>query len=265
MGDINYAPVILDMTWSYSRLHSFDDCPYRWYLRYIRQCPPKELFFSSYGKFVHELLCSYYRDGVSRDRIAQRFLTEFRESVPRAAPSRKVLMNYFWDALRYLENMEPLPYKPLAVEERCSFQCGGFTMTGIIDFVGERDGELVVVDHKSRKIKPRSGKGKATKSDELLDAYLRQLYLYAEAVREKFGKLPAALCLNCFREGLLIEEPFSPEQFQAAKTWAAEQVERIAGESDFRPDMDFFKCRYLCEMQDDCEYYQMNNSGRRNT
>ena len=35
MGDICYAPLIDDMTWSYSRVKSFEDCPYKWFLKYI--------------------------------------------------------------------------------------------------------------------------------------------------------------------------------------------------------------------------------------
>lgn len=35
MGEISYRPLIEAMTWSYSRLEIFDDCPYRWFLTYI--------------------------------------------------------------------------------------------------------------------------------------------------------------------------------------------------------------------------------------
>ena len=41
MHVINYAPVIDDMIWSYSRIRSFYDCKYRWYLKYIRISPRK--------------------------------------------------------------------------------------------------------------------------------------------------------------------------------------------------------------------------------
>lgn len=50
MGEVNYAPLIDDMVWSYSRIKAFEDCPYRWYLKYIKKFHGKDMFFSSYGK-----------------------------------------------------------------------------------------------------------------------------------------------------------------------------------------------------------------------
>lgn len=46
MGEVNYKPIIQDMTWSYSRIKSFNDCPYRWFLKYIH---PHQLIRSVFG------------------------------------------------------------------------------------------------------------------------------------------------------------------------------------------------------------------------
>lgn len=54
MGDVNYAPLIDEMVWSYSRVRAFEDCPYRWYLKYIRHLRGKDMFFASYGTFMHK-------------------------------------------------------------------------------------------------------------------------------------------------------------------------------------------------------------------
>lgn len=56
MGEVNYAPLIDDMVWSYSRIKAFEDCPYRWYLKYIKKFHGKDMFFSSYGTFMHKLI-----------------------------------------------------------------------------------------------------------------------------------------------------------------------------------------------------------------
>ena len=42
MGEVNYAPLIDDMVWSYSRIKAFEDCPYRWYLKYIKKFHGKD-------------------------------------------------------------------------------------------------------------------------------------------------------------------------------------------------------------------------------
>ena len=61
MGEVNYAPLIDDMVWSYSRIKAFEDCPYRWYLKYIKRFHGKDMFFSSYGTFMHKLIELYHK------------------------------------------------------------------------------------------------------------------------------------------------------------------------------------------------------------
>ena len=69
MADISYEPIIKDMTWSYSRVKAFDMCPYMWYLKYIQRLPGKEMFFSSYGSFVHKILEMYYKEELAKSRL----------------------------------------------------------------------------------------------------------------------------------------------------------------------------------------------------
>lgn len=96
----------------------------------------------------------------------------------------------------------------------------GVPFIGYIDFLGELDGSLYVVDNKSRVLKPRSKREKPTKTDEELDAYLKQLYLYSAAVEEEYGVRPCKLCFNCFRTDTFIEEPFLDKDYEGAKPMA---------------------------------------------
>lgn len=77
MGEISYEPLIRDMTWSYSRIKAFDDCPYRWYLKYIRypKVRGKDMFFANYGKFVHELLASFYSGEKTAVQVEAEYLS----------------------------------------------------------------------------------------------------------------------------------------------------------------------------------------------
>lgn len=258
MGDISYEPLIRDMTWSYSRVKAFDDCPYRWYLKYIRypHADGKRLFFSDYGKFMHELLESYYKGGRTPDDLLYIYLTEFRQRVNPPAPGKKVFENYFTDGADCLRGLRQPEQTVLAVEEKVEFSIKDTPFVAYIDLVTEdAGGSISLTDNKSRALKPRSGRGKPTKADDELDEYLKQLYLYSAAVKKKYGRLPDKLCFNCFRTGTLIEEPFGNEAYNAALSWFLRRIEDIAAEQDFTPDIEYFKCRYLCGMQDRCEYY----------
>lgn len=262
MGEVIYAPLIEDMVWSYSRVKAFEDCPYRWYLKYIRRLPGKDMFFSDYGSFVHKLIELYFLGEKTRDELRDIYLREFRSHVKGRAPSLKVFENYFKSGLSYIQNIVPFPYNMVAVEKRVDFKMDGIPFVGYIDYLGEKDGDLYVVDNKSRTLKPRSARASPTKADEELDAYLRQLYIYSAAVEQECGKKPKVLCFNCFRAPIFIKEPFQEQAYAESKEWLKERVARITAESDFRPDIEYFKCTHLCEMKGYCEYYRLSQKKR---
>ena len=143
-----------------------------------------------------------------------------------------------------------------SVEERMEFDIDGIPFVGYIDFLGELDGEYYIIDNKSRALKPRSGRAVPTKKDIELDEMLVQLYIYAAAVKQKYGKFPKALCFNCFRNGVFIEEPFVLDKYYKVISWVKENIEIIKQESDFSPWLDYFACTYICGYSDDCCYWQ---------
>lgn len=257
MGDICYAPLIDDMTWSYSRVKSFETCPYKWYLRYIVGLHGKRMFFADYGTFMHKLLESFHKGEATPQQLVERYLCDFKKEVGGFAPSGRVLANYFQGGLQYLRTLQPVQTKVLGVEKEVCFSVGTYPFVGYIDLLCEQDGSLIVIDNKSRNLKPRSKRAKPTKTDAELDEYLRQLYIYSIAVENEYGRLPTKLCFNCFREQVFIQEPFSEKAFAASQEWLLSNIAKIRTESEFKPSVEFFKCTYLCEMQDHCEYFDL--------
>ena len=187
----SYQSDIDRMTWSYSRIKAFTDCPYRWYLRYIRGLPGKDLFFASYGTFLHRLLAQYYKGEALPDQLCKTYLQTFRQAVSGHAPSPAVFSAYFSGGLQYLRCLQPLPYRVLAVEQRLDFQINGIPCVGYVDVLGERDGQLCIIDHKSKQLKPRSRRAKPTKADKVLVYYNRihiSLHLYPPVRRKTSAK-----------------------------------------------------------------------------
>ncbi len=257
MPEPDYAPFIRDMTWSWSRVRSFRDCPYRWFLRYIKERPGTENFFSSYGSFVHGLMDAYYKGAIPAKDLRSAYTTRFRQEVRGRPPNQKVFSRYFKDGLAAFSPFAPLPFTKIDTEKEVSFTAGGLPMRGFLDYIGESKDGLVIVDHKSRTLKPRSGRRKPTRSDLELDEYMMQLALYAEAVRQTYGEYPAELCFNCFRSGVLIREPYRKELTDAAVFQIRNEVEAIERERDFSPSLEWFKCGYLCEYNNSCEYFDL--------
>ena len=256
MGDVSYRPLIEDMTWSYSRIKSFGDCPYGWFCRYIRGEKEAPMFYASYGSFIHSLLRRFYDGELSKEALPVEFLLHFSTEVRGERPAQSTVVKYIHSGHDYLKNFEPFPYNVLGVEKELHFDLDGVPFVAYVDFIGEKDGKLVILDHKSRELKPRSGKKKPTAKDQELDVILRQLYLYAHGVRQISGDFPSLLCVNSFRNGNLIEEPFRESAYQESMDWAKREIEEISAEEDFRPQTDYFQCRYLCGFHHDCCFWQ---------
>lgn len=257
MGEVSYKPIIEDMTWSYSRVNSFDGCRYAWFLKYILGIKETDKFYSSYGSLVHKLLEEYYRGDIKKEDMLKEFLYRYQDAVKGERPRGDTVEKYINGAIQYLNDFTPLPFKMIEVEKRIDFVYEGKHIIGFIDFLGQtEDGELVIVDHKSGDIKPRSKRAKPTVKDAELDQKLRQLYVYSIAIEKEYGKTPKYLCFNCFRTGNLIQEEFEPAKYEEAKQWLANSISDIENAEEFYPSLDMFSCKWICGVSHQCEFWE---------
>jgi len=253
-GEI-YRPLIEDIVWSYSNLESFHDCRYRWFLKYIKHCKPEDKFYASYGLFMHTLLEKFYRGEMSKDEMLTTFLTAFSTEVLGTRPKASIVQKYIQRGIDYLKSFEPFPYKTVAIEEKIDFSVDDIKLTCRIDYIGEdENGDIIVIDNKSRDLKERSTRKQPTLKDKELDSMLKQLYLYSAAIKEKYGKFPKYLCFNCFKAGVFIKEPFVEEAYNNTIDWIKNTVDEIKETDDFYPNREFFACHYICGMSSQCCY-----------
>lgn len=254
MANLSYKPLIDDMTWSYSRIEAFNDCPHRFFLKYIKGYEDADKFYASYGSFIHKLLEQYYKGELNKNDMLTTFLLDFAKEVKGVRPQETTVQKYIEAGCEYLRGFSPFPYKMIDVEKRVEFTIGEYNFIGFIDYLGEEDGKLYIVDNKSRNLKPRSNRAKPTVKDKELDSMLKQLYIYSVAIEQEYGVLPEALCFNCFKSGVFIKEQFDIHKYEAAKQWALDSIEKISHAEDFEPNRDFFSCFYICGVSDHCEY-----------
>lgn len=263
MSEGKYSSLINKMTWSYSRLECFNTCRYKWFLEYIDdplriKSEPK--FYSSFGSLVHQLIEEYYKGELKKEDMRVAYLARFSKEVRGERPPGDIVDKYIKAGYEYLKSFEPFPYNVVDVEKRVQFEIAGHKFIGFIDYLGEKDGEFYVVDNKSRDLKPRSKRKKPTLKDKELDDMLRQLYLYAGAIQQEYGKFPVKLCFNCFRNKTFIEEPFVEMRYTEAVEWATRTIEKIQRANDFYPNIDYFFCRYLCDYSRECCYVDRKGS-----
>lgn len=246
---------IQESKWSFSRLKAFEDCKYKWFLKYICDEDECDQFFSSFGKFVHKILEQFNNGLINKNEALSMFLSDFQSEVAGERPAYSIVENYINDALTYFRFMKPFEYNTLGVEKRVEFSVDKYEFVGYIDYLGELGGEIIMVDHKSKTLKPRKP-GKKRSSDDELDEMLKQMYLYSTAVFNEYHKFPSYLCFNCYRSDEFIKEPFSMSAYEETQKWAKNLIEEILNTKSFNPCPDYFKCKYLCSYHDSCEYYK---------
>lgn len=260
MGEYNF--LLDNMTWSFSRLSSFDQCPHEWYLKYIEEAERYDSgFFSSFGGFCHEILESWLKGSHKTCELAEVFVTGYDEAIPNAE-------NYSWNdgyfdsgAYFFSEGIEVLnrylsDKAICGVEKEIHTTISGKPFVGYIDLLLQDDeGNYIITDHKSSKT-PLRKDGEPLKSCEKKWLnYKRQLYLYSKAVYEETGKYPTKLVWNFFRDRNICEIKFDEREYNEALKWAEETIKRIYKERRYEPNPDMFYCANLCDYsKEECGY-----------
>lgn len=248
------------MEWSYSRINSFTDCPYAWFLKYIKELPSVQNFYSQYGKFMHHILQRYFKGELRQWELGSYYISKFALQVTMRPQRASTYVKYFKNGLDYLSGFSWPTSKILGVEREIHYKIGNKPAWGFID-LEEQDGGIIVTDHKSAELKQRSNRKKPTQDDALLDEMFRQLYLYSLGIYECYGEYPKKLRFNPFRTGMFVEEQFSLEKLKASVGWADNQITTITYNENWYPKIDYFRCNFLCDQRENCEYYQINRGG----
>ena len=254
---MKYSAIIDGMTWSYSRIQCFESCPYSFLLKYIMHAKQGRLFFSEFGKLIHQIIGMSLGGFLDKSDAVEYYCQKFPACTKCGVPNKNISESYFKSGLAYIKTMQ-LPTEPLMIEQRGDFEIDGRQFVGIIDCAYLDNGITVLQDHKSHDLKQRSGREKPTKGDVELDRYLRQLYIYSILFKDKTGKYPGVLRFNCYRTQTEISEKFDPEVLETVSKWATQTVEQIIDNDDWSPNIDYWKCRYLCDVNSECEFYQAN-------
>lgn len=235
--------------YSFSKLSSFKQCPYGYYLRYVLGKKGVGNAFSSYGSLVHSVLERYAKGEMEVWDLPKVYEREFDAAVPERFPFNKYVVlrdTYYKQGLEFLKSFQGYgEYKILGVEQPFDRNIEDWLFTGIIDLVIEdKNGKLIVRDYKSKA---------SFKNDQEKFEYARQLYLYSAYVKEKFGRFPDELQFLMFRKQHLVSIPFDLTNYEEAIAWAKSTVEDIRGAIDFPPHCEEFYANNLCNHRLYCE------------
>lgn len=168
------------MRWSFSRLNSYETCPYSWYMQYILGEPGETNFYAESGIAMHKTLEALEKKVITVED-APAFFNKLWN--PKFDVKESIIDNSYEAQMLYLTSLtghELDNYEILGAEKRCSFEIDGIKFIGMIDLLlKDKDGNIIIVDHKSHKrLLGKNGKPLKAEAKTLLD-YKRQQYLYS--------------------------------------------------------------------------------------
>lgn len=256
-----YSFLIDSMEWSFSRLNSFCQCKYEWYLQYIESAVGQNNFYAEFGKFCHTILEKYAKGELSLFELADYFDAHYDEEVPSMVyhKTADIRQNYRDKAVEYFENidLDLGKYEILGIEKKCNFTVGGKPFVGYIDLLlrDKKTGGIIILDHKSSEY-PLGKRGQVLKSEEKkFKSYKRQLYLYAIQVYNEYGIYPEKVGWNYFKNRKWLFLDFDKADYDEAQNWALSTIAEINEEEKFNPNVDFYYCHNLCRYRNSyCEY-----------
>ena len=251
--------IVDGFTWSFSRLESFYQCPYAWYKTYIDCVPRISGFYAQYGSLCHKLLEEYIKGDISIFEISSEYAQRFDTEITAKAPYNKytdIRESYFQKGQNYFDNIDlDLDNKKiLGTEEKVNFDLYNKPFVGFIDLrYVDKDGTMVISDHKSASIGFKKKGGVATKDKDKMLKYTYQLYLYSIPFVESGTKIDY-LEWNFFNDRRIYRIPWDKSGYEEAKQWACDTIDLIESESEWAANPDWYKCAWICDHRDICPY-----------
>ena len=137
-------------------------------------------------------------------------------------------------------------YDIVSTEDKFLLNIAGHNFVGISDLIlkDRETGKMIVIDHKTKS--PSSMKNE-------IGLYRKQLYIYAEHVKQKYGIYPDEIRFNMIKSRSWIIEPFSLTRHRETLQWVEDMIDVISIEEEWLEQPNYYFCRYICPMLQHCD------------
>ena len=252
-----YKNILNGFTWSFSRLTSYEYCPYSWYQRYIENGDGIGSFYAENGSAMHEIFDGLVKGKIKLEDAPSEYLERFNSIKNRV--NHNIMDNTFESCINYLCTIQEDildDYEIIASELEVNFKVKKYKFTGFIDLLlRDKDGSLIIVDHKSAEPFLKKDGSPYAKARELLTNYTRQLSLYSIAVKKMYGEYPTKLVFHHFKNnGELTVLKFDELVLQETIDWAVGVIKKIYKDEEFLPITKTGFCYRLCNYRRNCAY-----------
>lgn len=181
----------VDHIWSFSKLNSFSQDPYEWYLKYILKEPSDkdgQNAYGVYGNMVHDIMEDYYNGKIARNECLDVFkqkweelsLLNLRFNYVDDASEKRLKEKYYIDLVDFFENFATIGQEhecEVPIDVLLENKNGREVFFGYIDFLSHQNDKYYIIDYKTSTIYAKNK----------MEEHARQLLLYAIGLRQREG------------------------------------------------------------------------------
>lgn len=237
-------------SYSFSKLSTFEQCKYQYYLNYIEKRKGEPNAFSQYGTFIHSILERHGKGELGAWELLDEYVDNYWKEVTYPFPYNKyadLSKSYYNDGYLFLQSFDGLDdLDILEVETRFKEPLDDFFYTGVIDITyRDTEGGIVIRDWKS--------KSKFANKKEQAK-YANQPLSYGLHIMRKYKEEPKALQFFMFRRQNIVEIPFNQQEYENAVGWIRNTVKEIRECEEFVASPNEFFCSNLCNFRNTCPF-----------
>ena len=257
---MGYKKELDGFTWSFSRIHMYEQCPYAFYLKYIENREGEGNFYAENGSIMHKVFQMLLNHEISLEDAPEVYIDlydEIEETVQQQTMDKT--FNKCLDYLCETEDLDLNKYEILGVEEKLEFKIDKYKFIGYADLIlkEKATGRILLIDHKSSDHFLKKNGDVLKSQEENYRAYKKQMYLYCKGIKEKYGFFPDECCWHHFKDsGILEYFPFDEREYTDAQLWAVKTIKRIYRDKHFLENRNYLRCWLLCDYRNDCEYLE---------
>lgn len=248
--------------YSFTKLATYNDCPWKYRYAFVLQVPKKESYALSYGSSIHKTLYNFFslwqqrakeQPAVKETVSLTELLTMYQQSfIDDWYPSKKLMDEYRTKGEKaltawYAKTVKSMP-SVLRLEQVFNLKVDEFVINGAIDRIDRIGGtdakpEVKIVDYKTGKVKEKFDKD---------DKY--QLLIYALAVKDPniLNGEVKELEYSFIDENATQSMTPTEKDATAALEWIRETVQGIQS-GNFKATPNEMVCKF-CDFREICEY-----------
>ena len=189
---------------SHSSMSTYDQCPFKWKLKYIDRLPERPKHYFSFGQAVHSALEHMYSGDScpAADQVVQAFLSAWSDAGFKDDAAIRKGKREGEAMLRAYHAAHAAEWrKPLGVELRFSFMVHHVPVGGVIDRLDILpDGTLHVIDYKTgRELEP--GRAESDQQLTMYQAAAARMFPESEVSEVSFLHVPTGATLTAPARG----------------------------------------------------------------